>query len=325
MMRMTGLIVLIMLAGCVFSAQAAFESADLAPESVKLGDASASLIKGAENIYDNPAGLSELKNREIGLLYSRMMLNLDNDDLNIVDLVLASPFHGFAAALSFNRFSSRLYYEQVFSFAGAVKLINNFRGTLSLGLRTKLLQIGYVQNDYASLSGLFLTKGYSKFGIGFDAGAVYESKSGFNFGVKMKNINVPDMTLAATGNGLPITLSAGVSYSWNLRPGDGFVRSVLLACDGSVGLSGSEDASVHFGLESGIGSGEIFPGAGFTAGSGSLSSLSAGISYRPKNPASGQNKVLGHLRSISYSFRYHLGGMDLGTYGDHLLFIGFWF
>jgi hypothetical protein len=307
---------------CVTSLFGSFENTDLSSESVKLSDATASLFLGAENIYNNPAGLSDLKKRQIGLLYSKMMLNLEDDDLNYLDFVVGYPFKGFVSALSFNRFSSRLYFEQVFSLGGAVRLLNTFDRTISLGFRAKLLQIGYVQNDYTALDSLFIKNGYNKFGLSVDMGLLYETKAGFNAGLSVKNINPPIMTLDQSGNGLPFMLDAGISYLFDFQQtqSPGFIKTLLLAFD--AGLK-NEDFSAHFGIEAGIGSGEILPGAGFVVGSGELSYISAGVSYRPKGFSAGS--FLDHLGTLSYAFRFHLGGMYLGTYGDHFISMSFWF
>ena len=306
------------------SAFAAFESTDLTAENVKLGEASTSLVTGIGNIYNNPAGLAQLKKREVGILYSKMMLNLEADDLTYLDLVAGYPLKKFTLAGSFNRFSSQLYFEQIFSLAGAVKFIDDKEKAVSLGIRTKLLQIGYIRNDYTALDSLFIENGYNKFGVSLDLGLLYESKNGFNFGLCFKNVNPPVMTLDAGGSGLPFVFNAGLSYLWNLwrMQSGSFVKSLLLSCDTSFK---SEDYSLHFGAESALGSGEFMPGAGFVVGSGHLAYFTAGLSYRPRDSSADSKSVFNHIQSVCYAFRFYLGGMSLGTYGDHFISMNFWF
>lgn len=223
----------LLLAAFSLPAFGSFESTDLTSDNVKLGDSSTSLVRGAGDIYNNPAGLAELKKNEVGLLYSRMMLNLEDDDLNYLDLVAGFPMKGFALGSSFNRFSSRLYFEQTVSLAGALKFIDDKDKTFSLGIRAKLLQIGYIRNEYTALDSLFIENGYNKFGLSMDMGLLYESKNGFNCGLCFKNINPPVMTLETKGSALPFVFNAGASYFWDLKKYKKFIKSLLVACDTS--------------------------------------------------------------------------------------------
>ncbi|MBU1076744.1 MAG: hypothetical protein KKH98_05585, partial [Spirochaetes bacterium] len=161
----------------------AFESMDRSAEGVKAGGGGTAKLMGVSSLYYNAAGLAGMEKTELNVQYSRLLLALDNDGLDYFHLIAGYPFGGLGLAVSFNRFSSELYAEQILSIGCGGDLVKGWYKTIAGGVRVKLLKVGYEENDYTRLDRLFITEGYSQNALSFDVGLLGYSKAGFSYGI----------------------------------------------------------------------------------------------------------------------------------------------
>ncbi|MDD5066595.1 MAG: hypothetical protein PHF84_06065 [bacterium] len=314
------LIMIMVLTSVPVRLKASFENIDIAAEAMKSAEAYTARKEGIVSLYYNAAGLTDLDRKEINVQYSRMMLLLDNDNLNYFNAMIGFPVKHVSWAVSFSQFSSELYSEQVMGLGSAFSLFDLFRKRLSLGLRVKLLRIRYGENDYTRLDRLFVNSGYERTGLGLDAGLLLHSLEGFSYGVCFMNINTPDLTLEETGADQALVMRAGVSYSLILS---GVLDKILLDLDMEYK---KKDIGFYFGIEPYFQNGVFVPGLGLAIGNKKLAYLTAGMSYQLRiEGVSFKLKLIDYLLQFNYSFRFALNGMQAGTYGDHFISISFKF
>ncbi len=304
----------------VFSA---FDNIDVSSKNVKIANAGAGISSGVSSIYYNPAGLSDMKKRELNIEYSKLLLKVDNDSLNYLNLMFGFGIKKVRFGISYNQFSSELYSEHVISVSGAKNLFKIKRKYLSLGVRLKILKLGYEENEYTKLDSLFIKNGYAKSIFGLDFGVLCYSKDGFSYGITLKDINSPDITLNDSGHKLPLKIKAGVGYRWPLKQKYLLMDELLILCD----FNYKKDVySFHIGVEPALFDYILLPGIGFGFGNKSMRFITAGITYQlPIEGISYNFKMISYMLRINYAFKFHLGGFSSGTYGDHFLSINFLF
>lgn len=302
---------------------AAFESMDMTSEAVKISDACCAKIMGVSSMYYNAAGLAGMDKKELNVQYSRMLLKLDNDSLNYFNFMFGYPFKTMKLGLSFNRFSSELYSEQIFSLSLAGDMFKTFYKNIAAGLRVKLLKIGYEENDYTKLDKLFLNYGYSQSALSIDFGLLGYSKKGFSFGIALKDINSPDMTLENSGHRIPLSLRIGTAYKLIFKKKFYAMNEIDFSLDMNYKR---KDYSFHLGIEPVFLDYILKPGIGFAMGNKDFRYFTIGLSYQlPFERIHKRFKYIDYLLKFNYSFKFHLSGMSRGTYGDHFISIGFMF
>ncbi len=302
---------------------AAFESMYTTSEAVKTADACCAKIMGVSSMYYNAAGLAGMDKKELNIQYSRMLLKLDNDSLDYFNLMFGCPFKTVKLGLSYNKFSSELYSEQIFSLSLAGDMFKTFYKNIAAGLRVKLLKIGYEENDYTKMDKLFINYRYSQSALSIDFGILGYSKKGFSYGIALKDINSPDMTLENSGHTIPLSLKIGTAYKL-------VFKKLLYAMD-EINFSldmnyKRKDYSFHLGIEPVFLNYILIPGIGFAIGNKDFRYFTTGLSYQlPLERVSSKFKDIDYLFKFNYSFKFHLGGMSRGTYGDHFISVGFMF
>lgn len=304
-------------------AHTAFENVDQSTEGTKTADACSARFLGVPSMYYNPAGLAGMKKRELNVQYSKMMFKLENDSLNYLNFMVGYPFAPFQLGFGFNMFSSDLYSEQVVSLSGSKKILKVGKKHIAVGLRIKLLRLAYEENDYTLLDRLFIEYGYTQSALGIDFGVLGYSKKGLSLGLALKNINKPDMTLEGTEHRLPVQLKFGSAYKLKFKKKVYSMDEINFAFDTNYKYN---YYSFHFGVEPTFFKYSFTPGLGFAIGNKSLRYITAGLSYRLSIEGYSYNfQLISYYLKINYAFKFHLGGMYKGTYGDHVISASFMF
>ncbi|MDP2865686.1 MAG: LysM peptidoglycan-binding domain-containing protein, partial [Elusimicrobiota bacterium] len=164
-------------------------------------------------------------------------------------------------------------------------------------LTLKYLRRSYVSDAYTALDPVF-SSGYAKGALGADLGFFYRYKTNYAFGLSFKNINKPDLGLAAADR-LPVEVRAGASY---------LMKASLLDIDAAFA---GPDYTISSGLEYSFQKRYALR-MGLAAGSNSRRNVNVGFGGR-----------FG-LASFDYAFSLPLGGIA-NTNGSHRLAFSFRF
>lgn len=150
-----------------------------------------SYSKDVFSLFNNPAGLSGLTNREIGFYYSPSPFGLKELSTAYASFVEPSSIGSFSAGVMIYGFE--LYKETKFAFAFSKFITNDF----SLG----------ITSIYKNLS----IKNYgTKWFLLFNIGGIAQLSSNINFGFLIENFT--RNTVNDESNQLPIVISSGFNY-----------------------------------------------------------------------------------------------------------------
>lgn len=327
-MKKTIIIIIILLINLNYS-YAGLEAIDHSTEGLKTAEASVAKILGAANLYYNPAGIVALNNKELNVQYSRLLVSLDNDNLSYFNFLFGyrvkNRFKIIKLALAYNRFGSDLYAEQVVSLGAGFHLLKMGYKKIALGGRVKLLNISYNENDYTKIDPLFIDNGYSKSKLGIDLSLLAFSKQGFSYGLLLKNINTPNLSLENNSPHIPFQLNVGSAYKKLFKKPRWFMNEINYSLD----LNYSKDYyRFLLGVEPYLFNSIFAPGLGFGMGNKNFLILTSGVSIKwiiPSSKENNPNPNKDKIFKFSYVFKYHLSGMSYGTYGDHYLSISLLF
>ena len=281
------------------NAQATF-SADSAcgARSTAMGGAFTAVPGGAEAVCTNPATLLELSSPELTAAYGRLFSGLTDDSkIGQGYFGFASPVKRYLPGIAgFAWGDTRLseaYSETSYSVSYAT---NVYRG-VSGGLTLKYLRRSYVSDAYTALDPVF-SNGYAKGALGADLGFFYRYKTNYAFGLSFKNINKPDLGLAAADR-LPVEVRAGASY---------LMKASLLDIDAAFA---GPDYTISSGLEYSFQKRYALR-MGLAAGNNSRRNVNVGFGGR-----------FG-LAAFDYAFTLPIGGIA-NTNGSHRLAFSFRF
>jgi len=291
----------VMLSVVVFSymrSYASFNDSACGARATAMGGAFAAIPGGTEAMCSNPASLLELASPELTAVYGKLYSGLSDDSK------IGQGYFGFAApvkrylqgAAGFAWNDTRLsdaYSETTFAVSYATAV---YRG-LGAGVTLKYLRRAYVSDSYTALDPVF-ADGYSKGALGADLGFFYRPEPRYAFGLAIKNLNKPDLGLAAADR-LPVEVRAGASYA---------MKTSLLDLDAS--FAGS-DYTVAAGAEYSF-QRRYALRIGLAAGNNSRRTINMGLGGR-----------FG-LAEFDYSFSLPIGGIS-GTMGSHRLAFSFRF
>lgn len=281
------------------NANASF-SADSAcgARSTAMGGAFTAVPGGAEAVCSNPATLLELSSPELTAAYGRLFSGLTDDSK------IGQGYFGFAAPVKrylqgnagFAWGDTRLseaYSETSYSVSYATTVYRGIAG----GVTLKYLRRSYVSDSYTALDPVF-SDGYAKGALGADLGFFYRYKTNYAFGLSFKNINKPDLGLAAADR-LPVEVRAGASY---------LMKASLLDIDAAFA---GPDYTISSGLEYSFQKRYALR-MGLAAGNNSRRNVNVGFGGR-----------FG-LASFDYAFSLPIGGIA-NTNGSHRLAFSFRF
>ena len=279
-------------------ANASFNDSSCGARATAMGGAFTAVPGGSEAMCSNPAGLLETTSPELTAVYGKLYSGLSDDSkIGQGYFSFAAPVKAYlpgVAGFSWN--DTRLsdaYAETSYSVSYATSV---YRG-LGAGVTFKYLRRSYVSDDYTSIDPVF-ANGYSKGAFGADLGFFYRPAPKYGLGLSIKNINRPDLGLAATDR-LPVQVRAGASYA---------MKTSLVDLD--LGMTGS-DFTAAAGAEYSF-QRSFALRMGLVAGSNSQRSVNMGFGGR-----------FG-LAEFDYSFSLPLGGIS-GTMGSHRLAFSFRF
>lgn len=277
---------------------ASFNDSACGARATAMGGAFTAVPGGAEAMCSNPAVLLETSVPELTAVYGRLYSGLSDDSK------IGQGYFGFAApvkrylqgAAGFSWNDTRLsetYAETTFAVSYATSV---YRG-VGAGLTLKYLRRSYVSDSYTVQDPVF-SGGYAKGALGADLGFFYRPEPKYAFGLAVKNLNRPDLGLAAPDR-LPVEVRAGASYA---------LKTSLLDLDAS--FAGS-DYTVAAGAEYSFQRSYSLR-MGFAAGNNSRRVVNVGLGGR-----------FG-LAGFDYAFSLPIGGIS-GTMGSHRLAFSFRF
>jgi len=277
---------------------AAFEDIGAGARATGMGNVSTSLADDVYSLYYNPAGLGQLKQREVTSSYGKLYWGLDDgSNLGSGFLGLVYPLKEKWGTVGFGWLNFHLidYYQEntlIISYGrkglpvgGAVSKLPLF-----LGLNLKFLSKKYGQDIYTRIDPVF-SGGYSKTGLSADLGLLYNPVRWLRAGLSVSDILQPDMGLKDKSI-VPMGIKAGVSYHQRLM---------------NVSVEGSYrdgEMKIYTGAEGWFLKKSIGVRAGFGMGNKTFRNVSFGTSYNVS------------LFRIDYAFLYPLSGLT-DIYGSH--------
>ncbi len=297
MFKKTGLIILILT--YAISSRAAFEDR-IGVKASGLAGAWTAISDDVSAILWNPAGISQLKNPEINLIYTKPYLGLDYDNLNQGFAGYVQPLGNIGTlGVGYMYFYSDLYREYMATVSYAKDISKD---VLSLGITGKLVGLAYVENEYAKLDPLFNQNGYAKTGTSIDVGMLLKLTSDLSIGMVGENINEPNLSLANDTLGkLPLQIRIGSSY----KLGD-FIPIIDVSYKNKK-VNGKEDINIAGGIEwynsdkttalrTGVNSREFAIGTSYIFGDG-------GVDYGFSYPINSISKTFGsHRIGVNWQF-----------------------
>ncbi len=177
-----------------------------------MGDAYVGIASGADAIFWNPAGLAEMKTREIGAMYLKDVADIDFETINYVQPL---P-HGQAVAIAIERLSagnleinyldgtSRTVNAQsdfVYNAAYAKQILDN----LSAGANFKLLSSNLAETETASAYAVDLAVLYK-----------LATVKGLSMGANIQNIGSGIKYISET-DPLPLNVKVGAAYRTEVK------------------------------------------------------------------------------------------------------------
>ncbi len=166
-----------------------------------MGDAFTALSDDVNALYWNPAGLTQLKNREVSAMYLKWL-----GDLNYEFIGLVLPRGSMALGAAFYRLGMEPF-EEINTLGESVGSLsyNSMAFALSFALAmNKMLSIG------CSAKGITETLvDKSSFSVGLDIGALYSLSSRLKLGANVRNIGAQMQSFGDTKEELPTTVNIG--------------------------------------------------------------------------------------------------------------------
>lgn len=199
------------------AAFSAFEQNEAGAKPYALGGAFVALADNAWAVFYNPAGIARLVHNEVSVFYLPQQFGLKE----LSTTVIAGNYNSNVGTFGFGvrRFGFSLYKEITATIAYASMFLGVYAGA---NLNYYSLTISNYGNDVA---------------IGMDAGILFPLVKDFDFGISVKNLNMP--TIGKRREKLPQIFSTGINYS----P----VENLVVAADyrKEIGFEGSP----RFGVE----------------------------------------------------------------------------
>lgn len=243
----------------------------------------------------NAAGLVQLNNMGLELMFSKPFMGVDYDNLYSGYAGVALPIKGLGAiGVGYQMFQSEIYSESTVYVSAGVNVSKNF---LSLGVTGKMLGINYMENDYTAIDPLFAgAAGYGSTAYGFDLSLLLKLGQAISIGAVAENVLfMNSLALGTSEYKLPLAYRAGVSFKL-----DEFVPGIEL----TYATKGAIDNYV-LDIAGGFEWWTEDRNAALRAG-GSSREITVGFTY-----------MLGNI-GLNYGFSYPFSGLS-GTFGSHRL------
>ena len=162
----------------------------------------------------NPAGICQVKNREVSFMYAKPYLGLENIDLGLMHLSVIFANNRFGSfGLNWESFDgAKLYREDTIMLSYAFKVNSN----IFMGMNAKYLSHKYNWDEKTILRAvaagdMVVTSGDSAKAITADFGMLFKIKDRFSFGLAAKNLTQPNVGIYYEDQ-VPLEARAGISY-----------------------------------------------------------------------------------------------------------------
>jgi len=311
--------------------QAGFMDLGAGGRPLGMGHAFVGLANDVNAVYYNPAGLIQIRKVEFSFMYAPLFLGL-TDGSNITDYygAYAQPLDKNSAvggawigrSLVGPGYTAgeMLYQENMFYASYARRIIEK----LTVGISLKIPYRQYGADAYNTTYGVgddgqankgqdtTFANGYSKIGVSFDAGVLYELTKNISVGVMLQDFYSTNLALSSTENDstsdrIPFNIKAGVGCKIPKLAG---IDEVVFAADVAYRLGGGlrNDLKCHLGGEAWFMIKSVAVRGGFGIGGNGYSDFSLGGSY----VFIGVPEI-----QIDYAWVYPLGGAANATSGNH--------
>ncbi|MDO8733976.1 MAG: type IX secretion system membrane protein PorP/SprF, partial [Elusimicrobiota bacterium] len=192
---------------CLFGA---FENPSSGARPYGMGNAFTGLADDIQAIFYNPAGLTQVRHKEIITYFGKPFVGLDDkSDISDGFVGYIHPLRGresFAVSVSDFRLSS-VYNENIASLSYA----KEFSKRLSVGLNMKVLRLKYGSDKYTDIDPLFKREKSSRTSFSGDFGLFVKLSKKFSTGIAAFNLNEPNIGIGETVR-LPIRTRMGLGW-----------------------------------------------------------------------------------------------------------------
>jgi len=207
-----------------------------------MGDVFTGIANDISTIYFNPAGLSQLRNREVSFMYKQAIAETNINAINLG--YLRTKFGKFGlSVLLFDGGVADIYFDD-----GSTKQIKAQRDFLSIvSFSPKILKDGAFGINFKSLNTTLAEK-YSTTVFALDIGILIKSNnsSSSSFGMVMQNIDIlgKGIKYIEIANRLPLNFRVGGTYKTLLLN-----NTTVIGIDGIKSYYGGS-WKIHIGIES---------------------------------------------------------------------------
>ncbi len=196
----------------------AFEEKSGSARAASLGNSFTGLADSPEAVFFNPAGLAQVKQREINTFYTQLF---SRPELTYSSLIFSQPITKRGnLSFAYNQFGYSLYREKEFILSGSLNLSKYF--FLGANLKESRLIQG---KDWGTAQTWRI-----------DLGALLEAIPKLRWGIMINNLNQPQLGGIET---IPLNWRTGISYLW--------FPSITSLADYSQSANGK--SSLHWGQE----------------------------------------------------------------------------
>ncbi len=207
---------------CPSLAWSSFEDIGTGARATALGGAYTAVADDVYSVYYNPAGLVYLYRKELSASYGRLYSGLsDNTKISHSYFVYGHPFIGPIGnfGVSYHQYSADdLYSEREVTLAYARRLTRILFGGLGVKQLRRSFSAPVGQTNNLALVDLSKTdpvfsSGDSRTNYSFDLGLLFRPYLNYTYGLSLKNINQPNMSIAGNDSDvLPMSVRSGLSY-----------------------------------------------------------------------------------------------------------------
>jgi len=271
-----------------------------------MGNASTGLADDIYSLYSNPAGISRIYWKEIGIDFEKLYMGLkDSSDISngFIGYITNLKQYGTVGTGMINFSLSGYYKENTYLLSYGNKLPGSrLFGGISLKILSKEYGSTLYTENAANLNTGFtrngrdpvFINGYSKQGMDIDLGILYDINGYHTIGIAVTNLLQADMGLLESDK-IPSKIKLGYAYKTN---------SNNIAADLVLNKS---DININTGIEKWFFGKTIAVRGGIGIGSREYVDISFGAGW-----------LYNRLMQIDYSFNYPLRGIS-EFYGSHKL------
>lgn len=292
----------------------AFEDIGTGARPMALGNAYTAIADDVNALYYNPAGLINLKRKELSATYGLLYMGLgDKSKINNSYVAYGQTITEKIGAMGFSWQQltlTDLYSERTLTLGYARKMTPS----MSFGINFKQLYHEYTspegRTDNNAITDLgqsdpVFSQGNSKSNISLDFGYLFRPWRNYSFGMMFQNINEPNMAISETDHD-PLRMTIRGGFAYNERR-----VSIIGDVQTKKSIGNKRDiffttAAERWWLNAIFGRADVALRTSVAFGSRDFSQLTAGLSYRVNS------------LQIDYGFVMPLSGITFGnSQGTH--------